>query len=144
RIPPAVLCGLSAFPGQDRADEAHRVVRSAGRQAGSAEGKSRLVYLGADGTTGARAAGDAVRAHPHKRRRATVAKIVQLYEDGISDTEYDRFANLVELALTPDELETFENSPPETIETTLGRLQRALGKRSRIARSTVRRICGLT
>jgi hypothetical protein len=72
-----------------------------------------------------------------------MAKIVQLYENGITDENYDRFATLVELALTVDELEAFEQLPGETIEATLAALQRALGTRSRIARSTVRRICGV-
>jgi hypothetical protein len=45
--------------------------------------------------------------------------------------------------LTPDELAAFEQAPPDMIEATLAALQRALGKRRRIARSTVRRICGV-
>jgi hypothetical protein len=61
----------------------------------------------------------------------------------IGDTDYDRFADLVELALTPDELTAFENSPPEMIEATLGLLRLALGDRPSIAHSTVRLICGL-
>jgi hypothetical protein len=61
----------------------------------------------------------------------------------IGDADYDRFASLVELALTPDELEAFEQAPPEMIEATLGLLRLALGDRLSIARSTVRLICGL-
>ena len=71
-----------------------------------------------------------------------MAKIEHLYPEGINDENFDRFANLVELALTPDELEAFENSSQETIEAALAQLQRTLGKRSSIARSTVRRVCG--
>ena len=71
-----------------------------------------------------------------------MANIVYLNEAGIDDKNFGRFAKLVELALTLDELETFENRPQETIEATLAQLQRALGKRTSIARDTVRRVCG--
>jgi hypothetical protein len=71
-----------------------------------------------------------------------MAKILQLYPDELNDEDYDRFATLVELALTVDELEALEQDP-EVIDAILLRLQRALGKRTPIARSTVRRICGV-
>jgi hypothetical protein len=71
-----------------------------------------------------------------------MAKILQLYPDKLNDEDYDRFAALVELALTVDELEALTQDR-EVIDAILLRLHRALGKRTPIARNTVRRICGV-
>ena len=72
-----------------------------------------------------------------------MAKIVQLHSDDLAVETFETLGNLIEFALTPDELEAFEHLSWEARGATFLALQRALGKRARIARSTVRRICGL-
>jgi hypothetical protein len=98
-----------------------------------------MVHLGMDGTTGAGAAADTVRAQGQQRR--LVVSDLRLL-DPFDDEGYDRLVTLLELALTPDELAALEYAPLYKIETTLALLRAALGDRTSISQSTVRGICG--